>query len=59
MLSESELRIITSCAAQLHSIMRAHETQQKVLGIVAEEREAKAQVKQNRLIAQAEVLRGN
>jgi hypothetical protein len=39
--------------------MRAHETQQKVLGIVAEEREAKAQVKQNRLIAQAEVLRGN
>ena len=55
MLSESELCIITSCTAQLHSIMRAHE--HYVSRIRQEEIEAQAKLKAERMQGVIEAAR--
>lgn len=55
-MNEAELRIVTNCAAQLHALLRTHESQGKALGIGADEREAKDQLKHQRLMSQSEAL---
>ena len=56
-MNEAQLRMLYQAKSLLSQLLRDYESQNKALGIVAEEYEAKAQVKQNRLIAQAEVLK--
>ena len=57
-MNEAQIRMLYQAKSLLSQLLRDYESQNRALGIVAEEHEAKEQIKQRRLMAQSEVLKG-
>jgi hypothetical protein len=55
-MNEAQLRMLYQAKSLLSQLLRDYESQNRALGIAAEEREAKEQARQRRLMAQSEVL---